>query len=477
MRKARSGAHRLSCARVIGSLGWALGVLGLNLPTAAAQSAVSPPGGALALAGVTVIDVTDGRLVPDQTVVVVDNRVRIVGPARAVHVPSGAQVVDARGKYLVPGLWDMHVHADSPDDAELYPRYLAHGVTGLREMAQRFEGGADSFHTWQRAIRAGTRVGPRVAGPSADVNSPNSMHALLGVSLEGPGSIVISTPEDARRVVDSLQAAGMAFIKMHDDMISVDVYFALLREARRVGIPVVGHTPTFATDVEVADSGQRSVEHVGSIRCWHPVMIQDNGASQDSLTDAEKEHQCAAAVAAYIRNGTWLVPTVVQPRATLTPETPEQAQQIARDVHTGQRVVELLHRLGARAFLAGTDLRGPRPGFSLLEEVVLLAESGLTPLEALQAATLNPAQFFHATDSLGAVAPGKLADLVLLDANPLVDIHNILQTRAVVANGRYFDRAALEAMDPDGQQLAREYEDYGKQYPSSSATGGAPRGS
>jgi len=451
-----AGFPRLGGATIRAGLAVGAGMLLCASVNCAQQPSAAPARAALgpltlAFTGVTVIDVTDGRLLPQQTVVLTGNRIAAVGPAPQVLVPSGAQVIDARGKYLIPGLWDMHAHTEFPgsDDIALqdsiyrqsYPVYVANGVTGIREMAQRFPNGADSFRVWQRAVLAGQRVGPRAVGPSAD----------LSYELE------IATPEDARRIVDSLQAAGDAFVKYHGEPDARDPFFALAREARRVGLPLVGHVSALVTNVEAADSGQSDVEHAAENRqCSEP---DDSMQPWDSAAEAK---QCGPVATAYLRNGTWITPTLVVYHYAF-----KNRDDVIREM---TRVVQILHHLGVQRILAGTDCAaevlqswGVDPvchrGVSLLEELVWLVGAGLTPLEALQAATLNPAKSLHGTDSLGTVAPGKVADLVLLDADPLVDMRNVMKIRAVVANGRYFERAALEAMDPEGVLVAKGYLD------------------
>jgi imidazolonepropionase-like amidohydrolase len=391
---------------------------------APAGKAAAPP--ALAFKDVTVIDVTDGRLIPEQTVVIVGNRIQEVGPSNNVRPPQGALVVDARQKYLLPGIWEMHGHIDDEADA-YYPLFIANGVTGVREMAQRGSFGSDSFLPWQREIAAGTRVGPRGVGPSADLSQ-----------------IEIGT-ENVGHIMDSLKAAGVAFAKYHTDGGDRELFFAIMREARRVGLPVVGHLPTAVTDVEASDSGLRSVEHVEENHvCWPDWPTP--------LDSAEADVRCAPTAQAYVKNGTWMTVTLAG------------AKWVDRNVPEAQRFVRMMRRLGVTRFLAGTDWgtgymsQEPnfRPGVSAVEEVMFIAEA-LTPLEGIQAGTLNPAKFFQATDSLGTVAPGKLADLILLDGNPLADIRNLMALRAVVANGRYFDRAALDALDPEGLKGVQEY--------------------
>ena len=376
------------------------------------RPSAAPPAKSVVIVGATVIDVASGKHVPTPDILIVGNRIQALGALRDADIPKGTRVVDGHGLYVIPGLWDMHAHVD--DHApELYPRFIAYGVTGLREMAQRFPGGLDSFRVWQREVMAGTRVGPRVYGPSADLT--------YRVSIE--------TPDDAVRIVDSLAKTGALFLKVHNDNMDPNLYFAVAREARRIGIPFVGHLPVGVTEVQASDSGQRSVEHVEeNHHCWPnwPAPI-----------DSPASPTCVAAAAAYVRNGTWMSPTVVG--ANYFPEhNPEQAQ----------RFVRMMHSMGV-PMLAGTDFviemlnTGIRPGHELLEDVVYLA-GAMTPLEGLQAATLNPARFMKATDSLGTVAPHKLADLVLLAGDPTVDIHNIYKIRGVIANGRYFDSAEVD---------------------------------
>jgi len=303
----------------------------------------------------------------------------------------------------------------------------------------------DSLPRWRREIAAGTRVGPRVVAAGPLVQLGAAFDTVRGWPLD----VGVSTPAQARRVVDSLQQAGVDFIKVHDDF-PRDVYFALAAEARRIGIPFAGHLPQSVTLAEASDSGQHSIEH--TVDFWGPCWRVDSAGEQ----------QCAALAAQFRRHGTWFTPTVFTPEPdTVQRPAPEwYAHYVPDTTKPGWSfedqlwIVHQSHRFGM-PLLAGTDaaiglgmIAGPesKQAPAIHRELERLVDAGLSPLEALQTATLNPAKYLGATDSLGTVAPGQVADLVLLDANPLVDIRHTRQIRAVVANGRYFDRAALDGL-------------------------------
>ena len=434
---------------------------------------------------VTVIDVVHGTVVPAQRVVVVGNRIRTMGNPDTITIPRGAQIIDARGKYLMPGLWDMHVHTTAYVP---YPLLIANGITGIRDAWSYVP--LDTLRQWQREILAGTRVGP-----------PRQL--LSGAAIDGPqcvestGHACVTDAAAARRVVDSLTTAGATWIKTYN--LSASLYFAVAAEARRVGVPFGGHVddPAPGLTAEIAsDSGARIVDHVQ----WSGGL--DTLCYGPRATVA----RCQRVADRFRHNTTWSVPTLIAIPTFLTsvgmsspgpaPYLTERAQQVfetflrrAHEFWDGQTLparwlsnptestristtADTNPRQAFRGFaimqqvnlpiVAGTDIDvGPEkiwlapPGFALHAELAMDVANGLTPLHALQSATLNPANLLRATDSLGTVASGKLADLVLLDANPLVDITNTTTIRAVVANGRYFDRAALDQLLADVQRTAK----------------------
>jgi imidazolonepropionase-like amidohydrolase len=429
----------------------------------------------LVLQDVTVVDVETGRLRPNTTVVVDGDRIARIAPAVSVSTPAGARVVDGKGRFLIPGLWDMHVHLVFgdwfPGGREIaLPLFLANGVTGVRDMG----GDLEPLLQWRKEIAEGRLAGPRlvVSGPMLDGPKPRF-----------PSSVAVATPEDGRRAVRDLKQRGAAFVKLQS-LIPREAVFAIADEARKVGIPFAGHVPDAVRASEASEAGQKSFEHLIGV-------FEGSSPREDEFLKGEKspgrflqsfdEKRAAALTAILARNRTWQCPTLVwerggnlleerdlahDPRARYAPASWKEGtwkrftDQILHefnvdDLATRRRFVEkelevvrAMHEAGV-PFLAGTDTAAGVyvfPGFSLHDELENFVRAGFTPREALQTATLRPAQFLAMEDRLGRVEQGKLADLVLLDANPLDDVNATRRIRAVVAGGRFFSRADLDAM-------------------------------
>jgi hypothetical protein len=425
---------------------------------------------------VTLIDTEAGKEISDQTVVISGDKVLDVANSKNVNVPPSARVVDGKSKYLIPGLWDMHVHATDVDSA--LPLYIANGVTGVREMwgppdANKFRGDLAAKHLIAPHIYLGS--------PIVDGKPP-----------VWPDSIAVETADEARRVVDEQKQKGADFIKVYS-FLSRDAYFAIIDEARRQNIPVDGHVPNSVSVWEATAAKQRTIEHLFGIELGCSSREKDLRLKFLAANPAKKEwdpllleawqsysdQRCAALFAKLKKNGTWPVPTLVARHSFGYLNDPQFTSDNRlryfsgefRDLLTGkfdprmkestasdfgvirktftaeEKVTGELFRAGV-PMLAGTDVGNPFcfPGFSLHDELAFLVESGLTPLAALQAATRNPAIFMNATDRYGSVAKGKIADLLLLDANPLQDIHNTTRISHVFLAGRDFDRHALDEM-------------------------------
>jgi imidazolonepropionase-like amidohydrolase len=447
------------------------------------------PGPPLAITHVTLIDGVGGAPRADVTVLVVGRRVGAVGAAGTVAVPAGARVVDGRGRFLIPGLWDMHAHAFAYD----FPRFaapllLANGVTGVRDMGYY----VDSAAFWRREVAAARVLGPRL---------------VVGGRVDGPGPgppwvSRVATADDARRAADSLVRLGADFLKVYS-RVPREAYVALADAARRLGVPLAGHVPYAVSVAEASDAGQRSVEHEddlmracssrdaelraalgdrAALAGRRVVEVMRDQARAMRASDAPA--RCRALLARLARNGTWVVPTltVYQPYAHALDSAGTRPERLAyvpralreawrrrpsvaafepRDTAVAAAFFSLartgeMRRAGVR-LLVGTDAPLPYvvPGFSVHDELELLVRAGLTPMQALQAATREPAVYLDALDSLGAVAPGRLADLVLLDADPLADIRNTTRIHAVIADGHLIDRAALDAMLATARRLAK----------------------
>ncbi len=422
--------------------------------------------GVIAVTHVTVIDGTDSIPRSDQTVVIRGNRITAVGPARTAQVPAGARLVDGRGQFLVPGFWDMHVHTAFVGGRALLALYVANGVTGVRDMA----GDWDTLTRWRAEIASGQLTGPRIvtSGPYLEGGDVPIPHLLT------------RTPDEGRAGVDSLVRLGVDFVKVHSQL-NRETYFAIARRARERQIVFAGHVPRVVGSADASDSGQRSIEHLLAIPA--PCTPADSIALQPRFTVQSALGRCSSAdlaplYARFVVNQTWITPTFVAqyevavwpthavPGDTLAHYLPESLRRYVAEIFpmpdsipagadsVGRAMFEkrlaqvaAMHRAGVRV-LTGTDapLRNSPPGFGLHEELALLRQGGMTPFEILRAATFEPARYLGILDSAGTIAKDKLADLVLLAANPLADIRNTRGITAVVANGTLYTSKDLERL-------------------------------
>ncbi|MEM7199936.1 MAG: amidohydrolase family protein [Planctomycetota bacterium] len=443
----------------------ALGVLFVLLT--ASGAAAQPADAVIAIRGVTVIDGTGAPPRPGQTIVIERGRITLAGAD--VVVPTDARVVDGAGGFLIPGLWDMHVHRTNPELAKLY---VANGVTGVRDMF----GQLPYLHGLREKIAAGGVIGPRIVstGPIVDGKDPIWR-----------GSIEATTPEEGRAAVTKLVELEADFAKVYAKL-SPETHAAILDEARQRGLPVAGHIPRSMTATQVSISGQRCIEHMSGFLadCAAPNLAGDRAPESRSQRIAREAAaydpmRAAALLETLVENGTWVCPTLTVGRAISSLDDPEftadarvrymapywvsfwdpardfrfksyttadwnaQRQAFARQ----KQLVGEMAAAGVR-LLAGTDVGNPYcfPGFGLHDELALMVEAGLTPAQALGAATRDAAEFLGLLDDLGTVEVGKVASLVLLEANPLDDIRNTTRIAAVLVEGRLFDRVEIEAL-------------------------------
>jgi Amidohydrolase family len=397
----------------------------------------------------------------DMTIVIRGNRIISVGPTTSIPIPAGALVHDASGRFVMPGLWDSHVHL-SQVGPDAFPLFVANGVTSVRDMGSDFA----EIQQWRAARSAGALI-PRIIAPGKKLYGGSIFLRMAVRFTKWKHELrVVSSPEDARHAVDELKAQGVDFIKVHNHL-TPELYDAIVSESRKVQLTFAGHLPE-AGPLAAAAAGQRTIEHGrGMLLCSSDVWARIRSESHaDAQYCAPLEIQ-AALFPALLRAGTWFTPTLTSWRGNFMVGDPALGSWLA--TLPGSSVVwpalrkhwddmveptpttferELIGQFGALSaaasragvpLLAGTDLGDSYviPGFALHDELALMVAAGVTPLAALQSATSEPARAFGLTDTVGAVAPGQAADLLVLDGDPLLDIHNTSRLHAVVLNGRW----------------------------------------
>lgn len=429
-------------------------------PTTGQPSVLRP----LVVTHVTVVDPVDG-VTPDVTVVIRDRQIVRIAQGASVANPPGAQVVNGRGKFLIPGLWDAHVHLSWTTRSAL-PVLVANGVTSVRDMGSKLS----EIDDWRARISASVLVGPRIfrSGP------------ILNGQRFNAYQLVVGTPDETRGVVRALKEAGVDFLKVHR-RVPKESLLALLDEAKKVGLPVVGHIPMTVSPGEAASLGFAGIEHTETLfEGTFAASVGDGPMS--AAVRRYREQGLPELMARFVSNRVPVTPTLVayrslldlaRPTALQDPRMKYVALSQRRELEKMPRpsatdleevgamfaelrsVVAAMHAAGVE-LLVGTDAAGPRiPGFTVQEELALLVEAGLSPMQALTAATLRPAQLLGQA-SLGRVAIGQAADVVLLDGNPLENIRNTTRIRGVVLNGRWLDRPALDALLKEGEALASQ---------------------
>ena len=464
-----------------------LAVLVAATNAAAQTKPASPP--PIAIAHVTLINPAASSVEHDATVIIEGDRIGAVLIGAMVKMPGDTTLIDGHGKFLLPGLWDMHVHTAFGDWFPggrdiILPLFVANGVTGVRDMG----GDLPVLLDWRKQIAAGKIPGPRmvVSGPMLDAVLPSG-------KLRFPGSIAVTTPDSARATVDQLKSQGADFIKVQS-VISHDAYLAAAAEAHKRNLSFVGHVPDKVRITEAIAAGQKSIEHLmGSFEgCSSEEQKFIDGQGNTKLllstTDPKK---CSAMIASLAKAQVWQCPTLAWQRGgtfldqrdlahdplakyvpaywrdvtwkrfydEMLPDLQKDPLPLRREYFARNlKMVADMHRAGV-PFLAGTDTAPAifvLPGFGLHDELANFVEAGFTPMEALQTATSNPAKFFGTESTQGSIAKGKLADLVLLDADPLVDIHNTRKIDAVIANGHLYDRQALDALLKNAESAAAQ---------------------
>jgi imidazolonepropionase-like amidohydrolase len=444
----------------------------------------------LAVRAVNIIDTRTGARARDATIVVRAGIIETVGPSSAVHVPQGARLIEARGKYVIPGLWDLHVHIRNQEELNVFfPLLVAFGVLGIRDAGGLLP---RDYHE----LGARQQYAPQVVAAGNPVDGP---------APEGTADIAA--------VVDSLAGEGVGFVKVFS-MLPRDRFLAILDRARQRGLHVAGHVPVAVSAQEASDAGMRTMEHLLEIHLAVSTQEAELRAQRlratgqklshgeqirvlafpplEPLLDSWSDAKATALFQRFVANQTWQDPTLVLFQAwaaagtesfwrdplleyiptawkeSWRPDRHQWVKEIPRAElpafyahvtrwHRAQLdLTRRMHGAGVR-FLAGTDASQWNfmvPGSSLHDELALFVRAGFSPLEALQTATINPAEYLGITASAGTVAVGRRADFLLLDADPLADIRNTRRLSAVVIRGRFLDRSLLDGILKEARQRA-----------------------
>jgi hypothetical protein len=446
----------------------------------------------IAIEKVNIVNVESGKIENDMTVVISDNRISSIKKTASIKLSGTNKIVDGNGKYLIPGLWDMHTHfLNEPYTRSVfYPLFIANGITGVRVMA------ADCFEpcdepdmsivqhrVLQNEIKQGKLLGPKSILASYYING----------ALRGESTVLKPrTEKHGRELAQLLKQRNVDFIKIYDEL-TPEAYHGITDEAKKLNLEFAGHTPISLKSSEVSKAGQKSIEHccdwnlfiecseledemrLKIIEMFRTKSEGNMNALSFEMLEVFDSLKCQNIYKLFKQNNTWFVPTL-RLMEVVYPDAPDWKQDsnikympkaefdifvnewdsIIRNLwgpfnlkveEKRRNIVSDMNEAGV-GLLAGSDAGelGLIYGFSLHEELISLQNAGLTPLESLQTATLNPAKYQNATDSLGTVELGKIADLVLLNANPLENIRHTQEIEAVFTNGLYLNRKDLDSL-------------------------------
>ena len=466
--------------------------------------AMPQPGvaGDFLIRNVAIVDVSSGAVIPGRDIVVRDGRIDSISAGTAGTGQDDLLVVDGTGKFAIPGLWDMHVHSLKISPQYTHPLSIANGVTGVREMwgcaslPDGFVACGEDIERWREGLKTGRHLAPRYIQRSSF-----AINGAGGVPAAAPAFFRARNADEARALVAHHAGAGVDLLKTYTNL-SPDAYAALAVEAPMHGLFLAGHLPVRVPLEQALAARQRSIEHprLFLLECYRgaaafralpdPIAAYSSSAAiQTGLVDEHDAERCARLMAAMAASDTWWTPTLQVLRMSALAHDPEfradprrryvpyviraglwdpdadrsaerAAQGSGRNLQAELYQLALqnvgqAHAAGVR-IVAGTDAGDTYvfPGFAVHEELAELVRAGLTPADALRSATIDAALFTDADRDYGSIEVGKVADLVLLDANPLINIRNTAKITGLIVNGQYLDRAALDQLLAFAEQQA-----------------------
>lgn len=443
----------------------------------------------LLLHNINIIDVMDGSIKSNASMVMEGPRILAIGKFKTQKKKfPDSRIINGENKYVIPGLWDMHIHLEGadlvPDNKALLPVFLAYGITTVRDCASDL---GEQVLKWRNEINHDSLVGPTIFTAGKKLEGKNSIWK---------GDLEIATEEELTQMLNVLDKYKVDFIKITENTLPGDLFLKSVQAAKARGYRVSGHVPYDLTISELVSAGFTSIEHASyMLRLGADEEEVKQGLVSGQLTKAEagqkyvRDFDQARAARVYEKlgqQGLFVCPTLIGSRQLsylevnnhqhddflkyltlrytanyawridrMANETVEQKNQRKDNYELVKKQLPYLQKAGIK-IIAGSDAAALNtyvyPAESLIDELMIFNEAGLTPLEILQAATVNGARYFGQFETRGSVAEGKIADLVLLDKNPLLDIRAVRNIFAVIKKGRYYNRATLDEMLKQAQQ-------------------------
>jgi hypothetical protein len=472
------------------------------LACAAPEAQVRPPQADLAITHVGVVDARNNEVAPDRTVLIRAGRIIRVGPADETRYLGRPRVVDGTGKYLIPGLLDMHAHIavnGRPLEVDL-PLFIAHGVTGLRVMnadcrqpAPELRSCIDYYRKLQRDVETRAVLGPRLLALGSW-----AVNGTAGITEVMPAYFKATTAEEGRRLAQYMKERGVDFIKVYNG-ISAEGFAGLAEEARRLNLPFGGHEPSGVSAIDISNAGQKSIEHsrIFLLNCFpgadslrrRLLSNVPQTVLRHRMVAEYDANKCAEVFSTFAKNRTYITPThgtrrmdafaddsvyrndsrlkfvsspqrfswIVDANRMVSSDSSPAGRKSYMDFYRkGLELTGAAYRAGVPV-MVGTDANDSYVfvGSSVHDELDELIKAGLKPGEALDAATRTGAEYLGKTADYGTIVLGRAADLVLLDANPLDDIRNVRRINSVIIGGRYLPRTALDSLLSSAEAAAK----------------------